>query len=377
MPLNDLLIETASRYFTYRQNPTVDKNDPAYDLVEHQFPAELERLAGGQRKYIYKGSTGQGNITPAPWIAIFDPRVTESAQGGFYVVFLFSTDLLRVTLSLALGVTEFANTYGDNKKMLAPLKAAAERLSEILEIPDPFQVGQIDLDAPKPTSLHGKYERSNIACIEYDLTDLPAEEVLQRDLQDILALYDQLYIKGGSHLDKEQSIQDASISTSGKPTISFYTPRKKKERRKSSSTNAGSRRRSKDAKKIGDAAEKIVLEFEKDRLNKAGRTDLAEKIIWVADEKKSFPGYDILSFEEDGTERWIEVKGTKSDRMSSLELTDNEYRCALEAPRGMYHIYIVTKVFRNTSSIEIMKDPVMAIPWSTENPKPSVWNLSL
>ena len=106
MSLSEILVETASQYNSYRKKPKVDSSHPTYQLVVKHFPDELERLAGGGGKYIYKGSTGQGNITLAPWVAIFDPRVTESAQGGYYVVFLFSTDLLRVTLSLALGVTE-------------------------------------------------------------------------------------------------------------------------------------------------------------------------------------------------------------------------------------------------------------------------------
>ena len=259
--------------------------------------------------------------------------------------------------------------------MLAHLEAAAKRLSETLEMPDRFEPGRIDLDAPSPTSLHGGYERSNIAGIEYDLTALPTEEVLQKDLHDILRLYEQLHTNRGPDIDKEESVKDASISNSGKPSTSSYTPRKRKEHRKSSN-NPGSQRGSKDTKKIGDAAEKIVLEFEKARLTEAGRGDLVGKIRWLAKEGE-FPGYDILSFEEDGTERWIEVKGTKGDEISSVELTNNEYQKAKTTPQGIYHIYIVTKVFRNKQNIEILKDPARVMSWNEENPKPSAWKLSL
>ena len=53
-----------------------------------------------------------------------------------------------------------------------------------------YLTGVIDLDSSSPTSLHGKYEHSNIVAAHYDLTDLPDESVLVNDLSTFLELYE-------------------------------------------------------------------------------------------------------------------------------------------------------------------------------------------
>ena len=67
--------------------------------------------------------------------------------------------------------------------------------------------------------------------------------------------------------------------------------------------------RQKENSRLGKAGERWVLECEKKRLKTAGRKDLAQKVEWVAFDDDS-KGYDILSFDEDGTEFYIEVKTT-------------------------------------------------------------------
>ena len=160
MALSDLLINIAESYENYKAEGTVDSSHQAYSLVTRQFPDALKEIITNKRPYKLTGSTGQGNVTPAPWIAIFDKAITDTAQRGYYVVYLYSCDLLRVYLSLALGVTEFESTYGSNRKMLDYLDAASNRLASKIDIPEGCILGPIDLEAENPTSLHGKYEHS-------------------------------------------------------------------------------------------------------------------------------------------------------------------------------------------------------------------------
>ena len=61
----------------------------------------------------------------------------------------------------------------------------------------------------------------------------------------------------------------------------------------------------KQLKRIGDRGEAIVVALEKKRLSQAGKVDLADRIKHASQENDSV-GYDILSFDEDGTDRPIE-----------------------------------------------------------------------
>ena len=58
---------------------------------------------------------------------------------------------------------------------------------------------------------------------------------------------------------------------------------------------------------LGLAGETMVLHFEHERLWKAGKRKLAERLEHVSMTKGDYLGYDIHSFEEDGRDRIIEV----------------------------------------------------------------------
>lgn len=58
---------------------------------------------------------------------------------------------------------------------------------------------------------------------------------------------------------------------------------------------------------VGDRGESFVLKHEKLRLRKAGKHELARKVEWTSRYAVA-KGYDIKSFELDGSPRYIEVK---------------------------------------------------------------------
>ena len=71
-----------------------------------------------KKDYIVKGSPGMGNWSQLPWVAIFNPDITTSAQSGYYIVYLFKENMQGVYLSLNQGVTEFQEKYGDNEAII-------------------------------------------------------------------------------------------------------------------------------------------------------------------------------------------------------------------------------------------------------------------
>jgi hypothetical protein len=83
---------------------------------------------------------------------------------------------------------------------------------------------------------------------------------------------------------------------------------------------------------LGKAGEEVVLVFERARLEAAERPDLARKVRWVAQEDGDGAGYDILSFDHAGRERFVEVKTTLGNRTTPFYLTRNECALAEERP---------------------------------------------
>lgn len=89
---------------------------------------------------------------------------------------------------------------------------------------------------------------------------------------------------------------------------------------------------------LGDAGELVVLKYEEYRLTTAGNKTLANRIEHVSDTKGDGLGYDILSFEETGEERFIEVKTTAFAKETPFYASRNEVAFSREAS-SQYQLY--------------------------------------
>jgi hypothetical protein len=99
---------------------------------------------------------------------------------------------------------------------------------------------------------------------------------------------------------------------------------------------------------LGLAGERHIFEFEQRKLFNLGRRDLAKKVRWVSQADGDGLGYDIRSYEEDGSERWIEVKTTRGGNATPFYLTRNENEVAKERPDvfRLYRLYDFSKTPR-------------------------------
>lgn len=96
---------------------------------------------------------------------------------------------------------------------------------------------------------------------------------------------------------------------------------------------------------LGRAGEAFVVEIERKRLEEAGRLDLARNIRWVAAEDGDGAGYDVLSFDQTGSERLIEVKTTNGAARTPFFLTRNERELSSERPTDwrIYRVHLFIK----------------------------------
>lgn len=117
---------------------------------------------------------------------------------------------------------------------------------------------------------------------------------------------------------------------------------------------------------LGDAGETLILQFEHQRLWSAGKRHLAERIEQVSKTRGEQAGYDILSFENDGRERLIEVKTTGFGPFTPFFASRNEVSVS-DVRDESYHLYRLfrfrrdPKLFRLKGSLEktCVLDPVL------------------
>lgn len=93
---------------------------------------------------------------------------------------------------------------------------------------------------------------------------------------------------------------------------------------------------------LGSAGEACVMRVEHKRLWTAGHRALADRIEQVSTSRGDGLGYDILSFEEDGRERLIEVKTTRFGAMTPFFASRNEVAVSAEESEK-YQLYRVFK----------------------------------
>ncbi|HET9385591.1 MAG TPA: DUF3883 domain-containing protein [Gemmatimonadales bacterium] len=91
---------------------------------------------------------------------------------------------------------------------------------------------------------------------------------------------------------------------------------------------------------LGRRGEEFVLEFERRRLHDDGRRDLVRRIEWTAQTRGDGAGYDVQSFNADGSTRLIEVKTTGLGKYFPFNVTVNEVRCSQARP-DEFHLYRV------------------------------------
>jgi|ERR1700723_2050240 len=96
---------------------------------------------------------------------------------------------------------------------------------------------------------------------------------------------------------------------------------------------------------LGKAGEAFVVDLERRQLTEVDRLDLARQVRWTAAEDGDGAGYDVLSFNQAGHERLIEVKTTNGSARTPFFLTRNECGLASERPADwrIYRVHLFTK----------------------------------
>ena len=108
---------------------------------------------------------------------------------------------------------------------------------------------------------------------------------------------------------------------------------------------------------LGAAGEDFVVRFERARLREAGRDSLASKVEHVASTRGDGLGFDVLSFDEGGEEKFIEVKTTQFSAVTPFFVTSSELSFSLEhsAAFELYRVF----TFRDDPRLFRLPGPIL------------------
>jgi 5-methylcytosine-specific restriction protein A len=191
--IHDVLTKVHSEFSQATQQPF--KQHPLAAYLRGLAAREVyDALGPTNRDLTCEGSAGAGNWAHVPWIAVFDPLVTDSATRGYYVVYLFHTSDQVIHLSLNQGTTATREEFGGEARKVLVERATFMR-SRLPEFTGPGVVTEISLGAN--ARLPGDYVAGHALGVTYQLRDLPDEGKLQADLLSVVRAYRTLTFRGG------------------------------------------------------------------------------------------------------------------------------------------------------------------------------------
>jgi 5-methylcytosine-specific restriction enzyme A len=191
MSLNAALSLVLAEYITAKREAFAGNG--VAEFIRNDLPLIVQTMLDKDERYLVKGSAGQGNWASVPWIAIFDRFITESAQDGYYLVYLIKQDCSGVFLSLNQGVTTVRQVYGVGSKTKEALSLRAKDFRSRLGVMDEsYETGSIDLGVIDNSNLSKDYEYGSICSKYYPIGAIPTDSQLELDLKAFLVVYNKL-----------------------------------------------------------------------------------------------------------------------------------------------------------------------------------------
>ena len=311
-----------------------------------------------------KATKGLANIPYAPWIGARDVRLADKQSEGYSLVYLYSVDLKRVYLSIAFGTGQFIEVFKPKKEAYQKMRKAASRIQKVFENDLNIQnliLDPIDLAAtPKEFRQEG-YEQSAIFSLSYEINNLPDDTKLLEDYKKMLDFYVDIFESPltpsidslVNAVADPLRLEDTKVKIKD---FEYRSPKKTKGKKTNNKRVKAKKRRSDRSAFIGRKGEKIVFDFEKEKLKKINLNNLSEKVRWHA-ELNEKPGYDITSFDDNGDEIFIEVKSSSGKTINDVDLTKNEIMSMFnKKTKEKFYIYLVTNALTKPE-IEVIKNP--------------------
>ena len=91
---------------------------------------------------------------------------------------------------------------------------------------------------------------------------------------------------------------------------------------------------------LGDAGETLIMTYERTRLERAGKDHLAKQVEQVSKTQGDHVGYDIHSYEDNGRDRFVEVKTTRYGKRTPFYISAGELQFSKAHSRS-YQLYRV------------------------------------
>ncbi len=155
------------------------------DSVFKSIARKIQSLGAVKKRKTLIPNTGIGRTQMAniPWIALFDIRITKTAQKGVYIAYLFKADMSGIYLALTQGVNDGTKTQEELQENADHLRA------EMIELRDSGFTLDADMQLMDKGPYGSAYEKVTIAYKFLDKQNIPSDFEIEQDLEALLNTY--------------------------------------------------------------------------------------------------------------------------------------------------------------------------------------------
>lgn len=187
--MKELFEYVLSNYLTEKEK--IFRDNQLADYIRRKPPGVINKEAHIDNNiYKIEGSPGKGTWAEIPWIALFDRDITTTATKGYYIVYLFRSDMTGLYLSLNQGWTFYKKTFKQNNRKSKIKQVVSAFRIKLKSILSDFSLLEIDLKANG--DLGKGYELGHICGKYYSADEISENNVLVNDLRNMLGVYREL-----------------------------------------------------------------------------------------------------------------------------------------------------------------------------------------
>ncbi|MYL44609.1 DUF3578 domain-containing protein [Virgibacillus halodenitrificans] len=309
---------------------TVDKSNNAHDHFVNRLPQILlnklrERNFSLSDTEI-RASVGEGRMSEVSWIAILDEKLVPrnkrhqlTTQRGIYIVILFDRLLENAYLAIGNGA-EYLNGRELMRITRNQIELVGEQSNPNYILNYNFNLYLGNSERPK------NYVKGIPLYRKYPISQIYLDNLIE-DIINFQEILEAIVIEKGIE-EIENEIQGKSQKQDRKFTaisVDKYTKLREFQEKRN--------------KDIGTLAERFVYEQELARVEVSNKS-LIKRVVWIAQDFDGL-GYDIESLFDDGSPKYIEVKGTS---LNTGKITFYLSRNELEKAKLLEDKYILVLV---------------------------------
>lgn len=139
--------------------------------------------------FIVKSSVGQGRFTKTPYLGIRNPEISDSIQKGVYMVYLFSEDYKRLYLTISQGTEDKTVSVEERELIKNRVRAVFHGVFVESGFNTLDEIGIGNQLTGEESDKSSQYRSATISFKEYALSNLPSNNSLLDDLEDLVSIY--------------------------------------------------------------------------------------------------------------------------------------------------------------------------------------------